>query len=459
MIPRDSAFRIPGMVQIQPAGLPRPARLAAAWEPPRLIERRIPHSAFVCLLAAVALAIFAGVGRAEEIRLHNNQRIYGLIDGLAGPNMLRVIDASGALRDVSIEDIVSITYRGRERRMIQSGTQEFRFIDGGILRAEVLGNQGDDLRLLTRTSGEVSFNLDCFTGFVALPVMGLFGRKALEMVELGIEDIDVEDTSPNLDLVMDRRGSLYPGVVRRVVRRADRMELDVDHETLVGQVVPIPMLYIAGVRLAMAARKPEPVWTTDLRIRIYTRDDSLIEGTLERIYLDRWYIRPRFNPGAPLDIDLQEINLIQAVNGRMQYLSQLKPMAVKESTLLAPPQPFQMDKSCQGDPLVIAGQQYPWGVGVHADSELAFKLGKRFKTFKSAIGIAAQIKEHGSVVFQVLGDGKELYKSPVCRSTDKDPREIEVPIAGVDVLTLKVTSTDDLDLGDVANWGSARLLR
>ena len=114
-------------------------------------RRRLPGVA-VALAAAMMLLLVSSPALGEEIRLHNNQRIYGLIDGLAGPNTLRVIDASGALRDVSIEEIVSITYRGRERRMIQSGTQEFRFIDGGILRAEVLGNQGDNLRLLTRTS-------------------------------------------------------------------------------------------------------------------------------------------------------------------------------------------------------------------------------------------------------------------------------------------------------------------
>jgi hypothetical protein len=408
----------------------------------------------VSALVGVVLVGAAGVGQAEEIRLYNNQRVYGLVDGLAAPNVLRVIEASGTLKEVPVEDIVSITYRGRERRMIQSGTQEFRFVDGALLRAEVVRNQGDDLHLLTRTSGPVTFNLDCFAGFVALPVMGLYGRKALEMVELGPEELDVEDTSPNLDLVMDRRGSVYPGVVRRL----DKNELAVDHEGLL-QVVPVKMLYVSGVRLAQAARKPEPPWTTGLRVRLYTRDDSVLEGDLDRIHLDRWYIKPRFNPQVPLDVDLQEIRLVQAVNGRMQYLSQLRPIEVRESTLLAPPQPFQMDKSCQGDPLVIGGQQYPWGIGVHADSELAFRLGKRFKTFRSAIGIAAQIKEHGSVVFHVLGDGKELYASPVCRSSDKEPRDIEVAIDGVDVLTLKVTSTDDLDLGDVANWGSARLLR
>jgi hypothetical protein len=59
----------------------------------------------------------------------------------------------------------------------------------------------------------------------------------------------------------------------------------------------------------------------------------------------------------------------------------------------------------------------------------------------------------------VLGDGRELYKSPVMRGSDGKPLEIKVAIAGVKRLTLKVTSADDLDLGDVANWGAALVVR
>jgi hypothetical protein len=37
------------------------------------------------------------------------------------------------------------------------------------------------------------------------------------------------------------------------------------------------------------------------------------------------------------------------------------------ATILAPPQPFRMDASCQGDALRIGSRRYPWGIGVHAD--------------------------------------------------------------------------------------------
>ena len=90
---------------------------------------------------------------------------------------------------------------------------------------------------------------------------------------------------------------------------------------------------------------------------------------------------------------------------------------------------------------------------------LTFELNGKFKEFRSDIGIASRMGDRGSVVFAVLGDGKELYRSPVMKGTGTKPTTVEVSVKGVRKLTLKVTNAGDLDLGDAANWGAARILR
>ena len=75
------------------------------------------------------------------------------------------------------------------------------------------------------------------------------------------------------------------------------------------------------------------------------------------------------------------------------------------------------------------------------------------------MGIDTRAGERGSVQFIVLGDGMQLFASPIVRGSDRQPHRVRVPVRGVKLLTLKVTNGDDLDLGDVANWGSARVLR
>jgi hypothetical protein len=243
-----------------------------------------------------------------------------------------------------------------------------------------------------------------------------------------------------------------------VIRRLGRTDIDLDHEELL-QVVGVKMLYVAGVRLADAGRVTTQRPADVVRVRIQGRDDSIIQGSLRKIHLGKWHITPAWDATATLQLSVEEIVRLQVLGGRVQYLSQLEPSQVKESTILSPRQPYRMDQSCQGDVIAIAGKRYPWGIGVHADSELTFSLDGRFAEFRSDVGIAARVGERGSVVFAVLGDGKELFRSKVVTGAEPRPIEVKVPVTGVKKLMLRVTNADDLDLGDVANWGSARVLR
>jgi hypothetical protein len=216
---------------------------------------------------------------------------------------------------------------------------------------------------------------------------------------------------------------------------------------------------VAGVRLAAAGRLPAPTFPTAPILRVSTRDGSRLDGWLDKIALDRWLIRPTWDSEARLALLRDEITAVQVLNSNRLYLSQLTPVRVKEATTLAPPQPYRMDRSCQGDTLTIGKHSYPWGIGVHADSELTFRIGKAFKSFQAVTGIDSHSRDAGSVVFSVFGDGKELYRGPVVRGSDPEPHEISVSVEGVEELTLKVTDAGDLDLGDAANWALAQLQR
>lgn len=385
----------------------------------------------------------------EEVRLFDNSRVYGLIRGVTDSGEIVVQQPTGEQSTLRLEEVISIRFLGRNPLLVQTGTQEFRFLEGSRVRGQILYNEGDIVRVQTALAGTIDIDLGHLRGFVALPLEGFSGRKAEELVERTLDG-----HSPSLDVVLDRRGSIYPGVVRRL----DQVQLDLDHEELL-QVVPIRVLYVAGTRLADAARTSPAPWKGDVRVRIHSRDGSLVHGTLKKIHLGRWHLNPSWDPSATLELSVEEIALVEVMGGRVQYLSQLEPIRVKESTILAPPQPFRMDQSSQGDALSIAGKRYPQGIGVHADSELTFDLGGRFNEFLTDIGISSRMGDRGSVVFSVLGDGKELFNSGVVTGKATSPIEVRVSVSGVKELTLKVTNGGDLDLGDVANWGSARVVR
>ena len=76
--------------------------------------------------------------------------------------------------------------------------------------------------------------------------MAVTVEAALEGESVGEELVEqaTDKTSPALDEVLDDRGSVYPGVVRKL----ERTKLTLDHEELL-QKVPIKILYVKGVRV------------------------------------------------------------------------------------------------------------------------------------------------------------------------------------------------------------------
>jgi len=396
----------------------------------------------------IGLLVFSSIGlKAEEIRLYNDTYLYGSVIDIKD-NILNIKLASGESKMVPMEEIIVIHFLGRVPLSLQTGSQEFRYIDGSRIRAMIDKNEGDDLFVKSYAAGNLKFDISKLRGFVSLPMSGFVGSKADEMV-----DRSDYKNGVNLDYALTQNTALYRGLFASF----DRANLMFDHEDFLMSK-ELKVTFLAAGRLADSARAQPTPWDGSPQIRLWTRDGSVILGKLEDIRFGKWIFKPRWADNVLLEIPVDEIVSSEIMGGRIQYLSQLEPSAAKEETLLAPFQPYRMDKNCQGGRLSIAGKRYPWGIGVHANSELTFDLRKKFKLFKSEVGIDSIMGKRGSVVFIVKGDGKELYKSPIVKG-DQPPLSIEVNTEGVDKLTLIVNDGGDLDMGDAANWVSARVVR
>jgi alpha-glucosidase len=113
-----------------------------------------------------------------------------------------------------------------------------------------------------------------------------------------------------------------------------------------------------------------------------------------------------------------------------------------------------------GSPMRIAGVPYEVGVGVHARSEVVVDLAGRYSRFVSWVGVDDEVypvETRGSVVFDVLGDGRLLATSGVMR--DGEPAErLDVDVAGVQRLLLRVTDAGDGVNDDHGDWAEAHLV-
>ncbi|MBY8852071.1 NPCBM/NEW2 domain-containing protein, partial [Saccharothrix sp. MB29] len=109
-----------------------------------------------------------------------------------------------------------------------------------------------------------------------------------------------------------------------------------------------------------------------------------------------------------------------------------------------------------GGPLTSAGGVPAKGLGVHAPSEVAVHLGGACRSFGAMLGLDDETTSPGSVVFQVVGDGRVLHDSGVVRGGEPG-RAASVDTTGVRTLVLRVTDAGDGRNFDHADWADARL--
>jgi len=117
----------------------------------------------------------------------------------------------------------------------------------------------------------------------------------------------------------------------------------------------------------------------------------------------------------------------------------------------------QANRSVMQSKLSIGGRAFETGVGVHAPSVLRVELGGSASRFSAHCGVDDDAgRQKGSVVFKVIADGKEVWKSPLMRGGDAGV-PVDVDVHGVKRLLLVATDGGDGMHSDHADWVEAKL--
>jgi len=116
----------------------------------------------------------------------------------------------------------------------------------------------------------------------------------------------------------------------------------------------------------------------------------------------------------------------------------------------------QYGRSVTGEPVVVEGRRYLEVLGVHAVSHLNYKLEGRFRRLHARVALPDYLEGKGSVIFEVSGDDKLLWRSGVLRSA-RSPEEVNISVEGVQVLELRVMDGGDGINYDHAVWLNPRL--
>ena len=116
------------------------------------------------------------------------------------------------------------------------------------------------------------------------------------------------------------------------------------------------------------------------------------------------------------------------------------------------------NKSVAKNPLTLAGKVYNSGVGTHATSIMFIDLKGSAKRFNAIVGLDDEVKNspEASIVFQIIGDNKKLFKSHLIKAGDK-PIKIDISIKKIKTLMLMVDSDINGTNSDHADWADAKI--
>lgn len=134
------------------------------------------------------------------------------------------------------------------------------------------------------------------------------------------------------------------------------------------------------------------------------------------------------------------------------FISDLKPVVSTVGYF----ETAKVDRSTQDKPMRVAGKLYKKGMGVSADSELAYLFKPEYKAFVAVVGIDDEMIHFlpASVTFQVLADDRLLEETPIMRPGQYWHLNVTLP-NDTQRVRLIVTDAGDGTNGDHGDWANA----
>jgi hypothetical protein len=162
--------------------------------------------------------------------------------------------------------------------------------------------------------------------------------------------------------------------------------------------------------------------------------------------------------GDEMKLPVKQLARIRAANGRVVYLSDLKPTQVEQVPYFDRMLTYRVDKALNGKPLQLTEGAVAKGIAVHSRTVLHYDLGGQFDEFRCKLGFQQPEGKLGQADVRVLGDGKAIFEKADAKG-DQPSADVNVKVGGVKELVLEVDFGKNQDVGDRVVWGNARLLR
>jgi hypothetical protein len=254
------------------------------------------------------------------------------------------------------------------------------------------------------------------------------------------------------DAVYLRNGDVIEGVLTNLDRM--RVEMEVDKKD-----VSVEFGKVAAIALNTDLVRSTPPKEAHARV-VLSNGGRL---TLVDVRCDGKTLSGKTAFGGDVRIPLADLVALSLHGGAAVYLSDLKPAKyVFRPYLGSLVWNYVADgSSIDGRDIRLAGSTYDKGLGMHAESQLTYDLGGKYRRFEARVGLDDRAADRAAARVRVLVDGKTQdlgTAAELLRRGTSHPIAVDVKNAKQLTLVVDFVPKAGVVPGDV-DWGDARLIR
>lgn len=407
---------------------------------PRRLFRR-DSTRIGVLSVGCALAV---IGHGPSVRAEVTAQVTR-IDGSTERGVWLGVDSNGLRIEgaadgaIPLDELESVRFR-EQQPATGDGLVVLHLGDGGRLAAELIRSEGTSVLVNTGIGESLSIP------FEALAAIQFVASQQFEKAADIFEAV-LADRPPGKDVLITRDRD----EVKSVQGRLEAIDPVSGSFHFGDRVRSFQTEKMFGVVFAKLARdeEPAPAFLT-------LSDGARLSGKIIRSDAESMLLAATCC--GEVVVALDRLVRIDYRSDRVVYLSDLTPKSQKSQGRLHEPSPVRLNQSVAAGPMLLDGQRFDRGVGVHSRTELTYTLDGKYESFVAMVGIDDSARPLGSVAFRVVGDGQTLFESETLTGRDR-AELVSVRVRGIKELTLIADFGDEVDLADLANWGGARLIK
>lgn len=142
--------------------------------------------------------------------------------------------------------------------------------------------------------------------------------------------------------------------------------------------------------------------------------------------------------------------------GRVAFLSDLEPVEAEQTPALNRVKPWLRDRTPGGEGLVLDGTTFRRGLCLIPRTTLTFEVGDGgWDVFEARVGIDDRASDLAHAIIRIRADTRTVFESDPFQ-VGTPSVQIEVPLEGVQRITIEADFGENLDLGDHCAFADAR---